>query len=582
MNMKAGLTALLCTLLIGSGCKKEDEYARGNTVVVQMASEPDGLHPLTGASGSRRDVQHYLLQRLIANDLQTLEMVPMLARALPEVRDNGTTYVYEIDPEARFDDGSPVLAADVLFSIKAIQCPLLKGVAGQALFSLIRDAEADPANNRKVALYMREQNMLNPYLPLDIPIVRKSFFDPQGLLDEVSVAQMSTGGPDVENNPKVQAWAAEFNDAKYATDPQFLKGTTGPYYVSSWIPKQELVLSRRDNYWGKDREHPLHAQYPDKIVFREVADEAALEMQLRQGEIDVATNISTLVFEKLSVDSALSQKYRFLNVQLPSYSYIGLNCRPDGVKHKAIFDDKRVRRAFSFAMPVDAIVQDIYKGRVERVASPVLPGRPEYNRKLQPVPSNLDSARALLDAAGWKDSDGDLVRDKVVRGVKTSLKVTLSYPAGRQVLQDIIDRMIPPLEQAGFSIVPEPLDMRAGLQPRMIAHDFDAYLAGSSTTVSQPYDFEQLWHSNSWSKGQNFFGFNSPAADRLIMEYRLSTDPVRAKVVGDSIQALIYEAQPVVFFFLASGNSAILNRFEQPEPFKSPPHIPFGSLRLKR
>src|SRR5262249_42298088 len=94
-------------------------------------------------------------------------------------------------------------------------------------------------------------------------------------------------------------------------------------------------------------------------------------------------------------------KYRF-----PSYSFIAWNTE------KPMFKDKRVRQALTMLVPRQQIVDRIRFGLGSVATTQFLPESTDFNPNLKPWPYDPKGAAELLDEAGWKDSDGDGVRDK--------------------------------------------------------------------------------------------------------------------------------------------------------------------------
>ena len=81
-----------------------------------------------------------------------------------------------------------------------------------------------------------------------------------------------------------------------------------------------------------------------------------------------------------------------------------------------MFSDKRVRQAMSHAFNAQLLIDDVFLGLGERTTGPMPTVQPYYDRSLEPYAFDLERAKALLDEAGWTDSDGDGIRDKEVDG----------------------------------------------------------------------------------------------------------------------------------------------------------------------
>ena len=62
-----------------------------------------------------------------------------------------------------------------------------------------------------------------------------------------------------------------------------------------------------------------------------------------------------------------------------SYSYLGFNCKPDGVEFKKFFTDKKVRRAIAYTIPVDDIIEVMLDGKASRQAAEISPLKKTYS-----------------------------------------------------------------------------------------------------------------------------------------------------------------------------------------------------------
>ena len=111
--------------------------------------------------------------------------------------------------------------------------------------------------------------------------------------------------------------------------------------------------------------------------------------------------------------------------------------KPDGIKHKPFFVDKKVRRAVAYMIPIDEIIEVMMHGKASRQASNISPLKKTYNDTLKLIPLDIEKAKELLDEAGWVDTDGDNIRDKVINGVKTPFTFKFSYmssPTSKEIV----------------------------------------------------------------------------------------------------------------------------------------------------
>ena len=173
---------------------------------------------------------------------------------------------------------------------------------------------------------------------------------------------------------------------------------TGPYVTESFT-KAKFVGVRNEKYWGG--EVPFK-----KLEVPSIDDPNTRAMALQKGEIDVAVNIA-------SGDMALFRgKDKFTVSEIPSLRVVlsRINVRPDRV-----FGDPAVRHAFLKCLDRDTYAKSLLKGTFY-TGGPYMAPSTDYGWKElmaeYPDKYDVEGAKKLLDAAGWKDTDGDGIREK--------------------------------------------------------------------------------------------------------------------------------------------------------------------------
>ena len=127
---------------------------------------------------------------------------------------------------------------------------------------------------------------------------------------------------------------------------------------------------------------------------------------------------------------------------------------------------------------------------------------PEYPKDVEPYAYNPKRARALLDEAGWRDGDGDGIRDK--DGVPFRFEFLL--PTGSETGEKIATILKEELSRSGIEMSIRKIEWAVFIQS-ITERKFDAVTLGWSLGVeSDPY---QLWHSSQAEKGSNFVGFKN-------------------------------------------------------------------------
>src|SRR5699024_9282465 len=119
-----GKALVLFMLVLLAGCQKE-EPTRGNHVHVRSIKDVETLNSITSSGKEAYSIVALIYQPLLNIDLGSHSVEPILAAQLPVVvvEDSVTHIHYTLRPEAKWPDGSPITAYDVLFTLKVANCP---------------------------------------------------------------------------------------------------------------------------------------------------------------------------------------------------------------------------------------------------------------------------------------------------------------------------------------------------------------------------------------------------------------------------------------------------------------------------
>lgn len=557
------------------------DWSTENTVVYHTIGEPDDMHPCNGNSADKTFIQGYTQHYVMASDIVELKGArPDLVKSSPEVSADELSFTYELRDEPTWDDGAQLSVEDIIFTFKANKCPLTNNPHAKPYLENIESITVDATNSRKFTFKMKKKYIQNIVFLTDYPVLQESYWDPNKTLRKYTFAQFDDPNFKASKNADLNAWATEFNDAKYSRKPEFLVGM-GPYRFAEWKPGQSYTLVRKENHWTQKLANPNEYQtaYPEKIIFKNNTDPNSQALEFKTQALDASTYLSTKKMLELQEDPIFNENYhaRFTNTY--NYSYMAFNCRPDGVEHKKLFTDKRVRRAIAMLISVDEQNMVLNNGKNQRMVGPVSPLKKEYNSDLPLIDRDLEGAKKLLDEAGWIDSDGDNIRDKMIDGVKVNFDFDLHYMTTQVTWKDQAQMISESLYEAGLKCNIVPLDF-AVLYDRARNHKFDAMLAAWAGS-SVPEDFTQIWHTSSWaSKGSNYTGFGNAESDALIdsVKYVLDLD-IRTGMVR-KLQEMIYEEQPYVFFFSSTRRNVIHKRFGNANMYFERPGVLINNFRL--
>lgn len=329
-------------------------------------------------------------------------------------------------------------------------------------------------------------------------------------------------------------WGLKFNEHWF--NQKFIG--VGPYKFVEWVPGVRIVMERNDRYFG---ERPAF----DRVITLIVKDQTALPRRLRAKDLDY-THLQPEQYRTEVLEAKgpiLGQKgIKLGRVRELGYFYLGWNM------DSPMFSDKRVRQAMTMAMDRASIVKNVFSGLGSLTTGPIPSASPCYDKTIKPWPYDLKAAAAKLDEAGWKDSDGDGVRDKLVNGKRQSFEFRFVTYGSSNEWTTVASIYREALLQIGIKMNAQPLEWSTMLK-KLDEREFDAYSA--AWAVDWDTDLMQIWHSKEADrpKSSNRIGFRNKEADRLAEALRAAFDPKEREALCHQFHRLVHEEQPYTFIY---------------------------------
>ena len=547
-----GLMVLDGTEKISPTYEGKDGPVFGDWLVLHAFSEPASLNPYRKMDyGSHRILESMFESLLSMEKTPPYRFKGRLARAYPTVSRDKLSYTFDLRENIHFSDGRPLTAADVLFSFK-----LIKNSEVQ-LSGFTRSGFKDLQAIRQEGPYKITFVYGEPYFYNAINLGRqwilpKHFYDRDGLMDRVPVEDLINGsweaGPQAD---RVRLFAERFNrdfsrrvlgSGPYVLDDALYDATTG-----------KTVMDRDPNYWGSGKKDLPRSGYVDKLVFKVVVNPDAAFIELNNGNLDVL-NMYPLPFKEKSWSPEFTSRFLKVIRYASGINFITWN------NTHPIFQDKRVRRAMTHLTPRKSIIRNLIYGLGVTIDGPVHMSRPEYHGGLEPLGYNRDRAVELLQAAGWSDTDGDGILDRIVDGVMTTFEFEFLVPAGYQLGKDIGLVMQDELADVGIDCRVREIDRSIFLQ-RLRKRDFTALFTGVGSHPALPLDLYSSWHSSEVKEGANYSCFENEEADRILERYRRTFDAERRISLYLRLQEILHEEQPYTFIFVGRSVTAYSRRF---------------------
>lgn len=226
-----------------------------------------------------------------------------------------------------------------------------------------------------------------------------------------------------------------------------------------------------------------------------------------------------------------------------------------------LFGDAKVRRALTKAINIDKLIGDLLTSEVtgEKYGKPAVSTiTPElcnaHADEVKRLPYNVQTAKADLEALGWKDTNGDGTIDK--DGKEFAFTLQTNSENQRRAKAAIIVQAN--LKDIGVDMQIERVEFNT-FSEKHRKKDFDATLGGWSAGLF--VDPTVIWHSGI-DYQFNFVSYQNAAVDALMEKGLREPDPAVSNPIWKELQARIYEDQPYTFLYWRDDIVALSSRFE--------------------
>ena len=219
----------------------------------------------------------------------------------------------------------------------------------------------------------------------------------------------------------------------------------GPYYIKEIVPGQQVVFEANPYYYK--------GQPKVKKVIWKIVPSAQIVAALQSGEYDLTVSLNADLYSKVSA---------LKNVQIGvqddlSYTYIGFKLgKWDKEKGEVVTDpnakmaDVKLRQAMGYALDNNAVGEKFYQGLRRNATQLMIPAFKEYyDDSLKGYTYDLEKAKKLLDEAGYKDTNGDGIRED--KNGKP-LKIKFASMSGGATAEPIANYYIQQWKQIGLDV----------------------------------------------------------------------------------------------------------------------------------
>lgn len=505
-NYEKGILGTLSIILLISATMSVQGYVQrnshlipqsGGTYVEAAVGQPRHINPiLAGANDLDMDISSLVYSGLfkLNNDLK---LTPDLATDY-SVSSDGTTYTVNLRNDVVWHDGQPFTAEDVLFTIRSIQTPDY----GSPLETSFQGVTVEKTGDHQVIFTLKQ-----PYAPFPTNLT-------------VGIAPKHVW----ENIAPKNAALAE----------QMLKPVgTGPFEFAELSTRRKtgeittFRMVRNPDYYKE-------APYLDEFIFQFYPTNEEAVTALSNGNVDgvgfVPLSSADDIENRTSTDLE-----RLLLPQYFAFFFNELN--------NELLGDAGVRAALALAVDRDVIVEEALQGEAQSLHVPIPPSLFEGNSEIEPPTFNPEVAKQNLEEAGWKDEDGNGIREKDDNELKVTITTT-DWPEFVRTAELVKDEW----EKIGVGV--EIQSYSAGVIQQTVVgpRDYEILLYGEILPADpDPYPF---WHSTQTrSPGLNLSLLKDEEIDKLLEEARKETDQNTRREKYVEFQKRFFDLTPAIILY---------------------------------
>ncbi|XCP85494.1 ABC transporter substrate-binding protein [Roseburia hominis] len=511
------LTAVMVISMIagcGVGNKETEEKTeqKKDVVVYGTPTAPGGtFNPVLAYMGSDN-----LIDNLVYASLLAITPDGSLEGYLAEeytVSEDQKTIEFKLKDDIVWQDGEEFTADDIAFTLESVaktddDFGKVSRIVGAQEF---RDGESDTISGITVSDNVVKLELKETYAPLLNNIGTLGII-PKHIWGEIPFEQWGEN-TELLNNPV----------------------GCGPYKITKYNSGESVELEAFDKFFNGKSEI-------SKFILK-VVNQDAIVAELTSGNIDF---VDVKELKKTEVDELEEEGFKKYSIADNMYQYISFNMR------MPIFQDKNLRQAMIYAIDRESILKNIVEGRGSLINAPFIPAgwaAPAEN-ELNDYAYNPDKAIELLEASGWKDSDGDGIRENE-EGEK--LEFTLRCSNDSKTRENAVLYVKECFEKVGIKVEVSIEEDSVVAEDCIYNHNFEMYAL--NCYFGQDPDPYPWWSSESASDEPgvgsfNFGSYKSDVVDENINKGLNTMNQDERKEAYLNVAKQINEDAPMIYLYV--------------------------------
>ncbi len=472
----------------------------GGTLHEGLVGLPHTVNPILAVTDVDRDISalvHAGLTRFRNNQIE-----PDLASAW-EISPDGLIYTFTLKPDLEFQDGSPLTAEDVVFTVNKVKDTALKSPRAADWAGVTAEATS-PSTVKFILRQPYSSFLANTTLGIIPSSIWGNVTNEQFIFSEYNVKPIGAGSYKVTSIKRDQG------------------GIPTEYRLETWSgyhSKQPHIPSVIFSFFP-DMDHALNA--------------------LGNGSIDSLSSLPPSAAHEFSTNGG--EPYRIESTPLTRIFGVFFN-----QNRNTLLADATIRRALDMSVDRQAIIDSVLSGYGVPVQHPFPPGFLS-GTSTEAKPQDIKAAQALLMKEGWRLNPSGIFEKKATKkSATTTLSLTL-YTADTSDLKQAAEMVKGQWAKMGASVTVKVFPPAELYQSVIRTREYDALLFGQ--VVGKSSDFYAFWHSSQRnSPGLNISMYANSRADRVLESLRTATSTTARAAAYRDLDKAISDDVPATFIY---------------------------------
>jgi peptide/nickel transport system substrate-binding protein len=565
----------------------EPAAAYKDTLIMGAWQEPRSFYDIVNAQAVRQEIELLYRPRWVTRlDYELQPNAALVEGELPSLEDGGAELVdvtvkagepiFDVNQKAvvragadtpakqlvvsgqikaglKWDDGEPLTARDFVFAwelncsadsgaLDLTYCPF-EAVPGSA--GLVQRYEAKDDTTLELAF---TPGAIDPLYPLLV-------FGPQG-------------------TPQPEHLFKDAAPADLQADERATGGTSsvplgyGPYKMVEW-KKGDSITFEANPHWAGDAPKTQH------VIYRFFADAVAVASAVIAGDIDSSSGqvgVDIDQYPYLSSVAGNGDVNFLVDTTTARFEFLTFNFNDPTdktlQKPHPLLSDYKVRKAIAMALNRQQMVDTIFYGQSAVVEQPHLPQMISYDLAQGTIAYDPEAAKALMDEAGWQDSDGDGIREKDGQKATFTIVTTSGVPLRQKATQLAQADLLALGIEVNLSFVPSAVLISPDIY---YSRAFDVILLANTFSVTDPGNWwyttfacDQIPTPENGYAGGNYSGWCDEAVSNAVTEANfLTLDTEQRKAAWNTaLKGYFERGYPIVPLYIRPAMVATVPELE--------------------